>query len=254
MDFFSYPKRLEKVQFLKRYKRFLVDVLTCDNITETVHCANSGSMRSCLEENCDAYLLESDNPKRKLKKSLELMNLKDGLACLNTQRANDFVASLLKKIIENREDSGKFSVLKDLKKYIKVLREAVFSKQTRFDFCLLDKDHKKCWIEVKSVSLRLDNKTIAFPDAVTLRGQKHLLELMDAVSQGEESWLFFVVMRGQGVDAKELAESFRPAFEIDKEYHRLFQKALKSGVKMAIIVPRIEPEGFGLRFMKRIEE
>ena len=252
MILFRYPKKLEKVRFVKRYKRFLVDVVTENEVTETVHCANSGSMKSCLDENCDAYLLESDNPKRKLKKTLELMNLKDGLACLNTQRANDFVGALLRRLVDKKDDSHELGALKELSSYSQFKREAVFSKTTRFDFCLLGHDKKHCWIEVKSVSLRLDSKTIAFPDAVTVRGQKHLSDLMDAVNRGDEAWLFFVVMRGERVPSKDLAESFRPAYEIDKEYSNLFQKALTLGVKMALIVPDIGLEGFGLRFIKRL--
>ncbi len=191
-----YPHPLKKCKFVKRYKRFLVDVLLDDGSVETVHCANSGSMKSCLIENTDAYILNSFNSERKLPYSLELFNLEDGLACLNTSRANSFVEKILQEVFSKKiKKSFDFSY-EEFLKYNIINREVKFNEHTRFDFCLSSTHFlKKCWIEVKTVSLMLDSNTYAFPDAVTQRGQKHLKELMYAKENGDDAWLFFVLMR-----------------------------------------------------------
>lgn len=251
MLIYKYEIPLEKGKFLKRYKRFFVDILTENNEIITVHCANSGSMKSCLVEQSNAYVLNSNNPERKLQYSLELLKLEDGLACLNTSRANHFVNALFTKVINKIEDKNiiaanfpynSFSKWKEFKK------EAKFSKETRFDFCLSTNNlTNKCWVEVKSVSLKLDNETWAFPDAVTERGQKHLIELMHAVKQGDEAWLFFVLMRGSEIDPDKLRQGFRPAKEIDQKYAQLLQEAKNTGVKIALLIPGISLSGFSLR-------
>jgi len=233
-----YPHTLRKCKFVKRYKRFFVDVLLENGSIEAVHCANSGSMKSCLAEGVDAYTLDSFNEERKLRHSLELLNLEDGLACLNTARANNFTEKYLQSIV------GK----EHFQKYDTVNHEVKFSEHTRFDFCLTSSHtQKKCWIEVKSVSLRLENGVTAFPDAVTERGQKHLNELMQAKKNGDEAWLFFVIMRGSNVDEKKLADNFRACHEIDPKYAQLLDEAKKQGVKVGILVPKITVQGFGLR-------
>jgi sugar fermentation stimulation protein A len=126
-------------------------------------------------------------------------------------------------------------------------REAVFTKETRFDFCLFSKKHvKKCWIEVKSVSLKINN-TWAFPDAVTERGQKHIIDLIKAKKNGDDAWLFFVMMRGNDVDEIVLKNNFRTANEIDPLYSNLLKEAIICGVKVALVVPKISVQGFMLR-------
>lgn len=247
----EYDFPLEKGKFLKRYKRFFADIIIADNEIITVHCANSGSMKSCLEENTDAYILDSKNAQRKLKYSLELLDLEDGLACLNTARANSFINSLLAETISKKqrdefiEAEFPYELFLDWDNFKK---EVKFTKETRFDFCLFsEKFSKKCWIEVKSVSLKLDQKTWAFPDAVTERGQKHLVELMSAVKQGDEAWLFFVLMRGSKIQPEILRNGFRAAEEIDLKYAQLLREAQNAGVKIALIIPSLSIQGFGLR-------
>lgn len=251
MILLPFPRPLRKCKFMKRYKRFFVDVLLENETVEAVHCANSGSMKSCLVEGVNAYTLDSLNEERKLRHSLELLELEDGLACLNTSRANAFTQKLLQETIGKQKQSYFLTAnfpYDQFKKFDEVNREVKFSEHTRFDFCLSSKDNKKkCWIEVKSVSLRLNESTYAFPDAVTERGQKHLVELMHAKNQGHDAWLFFVIMRGSLVNENILAQSFRACHEIDPKYAKLLEQAKKEGVKIAIIVPEISLNGFGLR-------
>lgn len=248
----EYPRPLRKTIFLKRYKRFFVDV-EFNSLVETVHCANSGSMRSCLVDGAEAYTLDSLSETRKLRHSLELLRLDDGLACLNTGRANEFVESMLVRSIGQKKDPSfveagfPYALFEG---FDHVKREAKFNAQTRFDFCLSSsKSEQKFWIEVKSVSLRLDAQTWAFPDAVTERGQKHLNELMLAQQQGDKAALFFVLMRGNDVNPNVLANGFRAAHEIDPRYAQLLEQAKAQGVCVYLVIPHITTHGFSLRKM-----
>ncbi|APJ04871.1 DNA/RNA nuclease SfsA [Silvanigrella aquatica] len=247
----KYNIELLKSYFIKRYKRFFVDVkIQSENIL-TVHCANSGSMKSCILPDAPAYILDSQNPERKLRFSLELLELEDGLACLNTSRANQFIEQLFLQTIGKKESEFFINAefpYQQFSPWNFIKREAVFTKETRFDFCLSAIDNnKKCWVEVKSVSMKINHNTWAFPDAVTERGQKHLIELINAKNKGDDAWLFFVLMRGSEVSEKLLKDSFRIANEIDAEYHALFERAKKEGVRIALIIPSITLQGFSLR-------
>ena len=257
---------LETAAFVRRYKRFFVDVLRITGEELTVHCANSGSMKSCLLENAPAFVQDSGNSARKLRYSLELLQLEDGLACLNTLRANQLVKAFLCRYLleKNTEElnhplfAGQDQFFKDFPNVSRVNSEVKFSQHTRFDFCLLqnilpnadvDADvdapiQNKIWIEVKSVSLRLSSQVIAFPDAVTERGQRHLVDLAEASTARHASFsnagreglhnsdahvpafLFFVVMRGADLKAEEIAKQFRVAHEIDPLYAKLLNQAL----------------------------
>lgn len=251
MNLLKYDIMLDECNFVKRYKRFFVDVKTKENDILTVHCANSGSMKSCLIDGAQAYILDSKNPSRKLRFSLELLKLEDGLACLNTSRANQFIEKLLFNTIGQKEQNNFVEALFPYEKFQfwnQFKREAVFTKETRFDFCLSSSTSaKKCWIEVKSVSLKLENNVWAFPDAVTERGQKHLKELIHAKKSGDESWLFFVLMRGNNISEEILKNGFRAAHEIDPTYSLLLEEAKKEGVNIALVIPSISTEGFSLR-------
>jgi sugar fermentation stimulation protein A len=243
---FSYPHALRKALFVKRYKRFFVDVLLPNGQEEAVHCPNSGSMKSCLEPNVTAYTLDSFNETRKLRHTLELLELSDGFACLNTGRANEVMEKALRAHVEQGQNEYFPQPL--FSQFDRVSREVKFSEHTRFDFCLNSSNStKKAWIEIKSVSLRLDSGVLSFPDAVTTRGQKHLAELMSAVEQGDEAYLVFVLMRGGNVEARQLASSFRPCHEIDPEYAKMLKNAITCGVKVLIFVPEITIQGFGFR-------
>lgn len=244
----KYNTELNKCNFVKRYKRFFVDVKTQDKNILTVHCANSGSMKSCLIEDAPAYILDSMNPQRKLRYSLELLRLEDGLACLNTARANQFVEQLLSKTIAQERLEFFLEANFPYENFFQwelFKREAVFTKETRFDFCLRSlSQSKKCWIEVKSVSMKMSENIWAFPDAVTERGQKHLIELINAKKSGDDAWLFFVLMRGNDIPEEQLRDGFRVAYEIDPEYSALLETAKTAGVNVALLIPKISVEGF----------
>ena len=206
----EFTKSLIKGKLIKRYKRFFVDVKLNKEIV-TAHCPNTGSMKGLLDDVNDAYLLKNNDPKRKLKYSLEIVKAKNNLVGVNTHMANKIVShGLTNNLIEELKDSDKIKA------------EVFFNKETRFDF-LIEKKKQKSFIEVKNVTLFRDNKTAEFPDAVTSRGSKHLLTLIDAIKKGYKTYLLFLVQI-------ENMEYFKIAKDIDNEYYKNYLKAKKAGV------------------------
>ena len=203
-------KSLIKGKFIKRYKRFFVDVLINKKIV-TAHCANTGSMKGLLDEGNEVYLLQNNDPKRKLKYSLEIIKSRKNLIGVNTHFANKIVHHAL----EN-------NLIKELKNNTKIRPEVFFNKETRFDF-LVEKNEKKNFVEVKNVTLFRDGETAEFPDAVTSRGSKHLLTLIDAIKKGYKSYLIFLVQIQN-------MKYFKIARDIDNEYYKNYLIAKKAGV------------------------
>ena len=206
----EFTKSLIKGKLIKRYKRFFVDVKINKEIV-TAHCPNTGSMKGLLEEGNDVYLLKNNDPKRKLKYGLEIIKAQKNLVGVNTHMANKIVNhGLLNNLI------------KELKNSNEIKTEVFFNKETRFDF-LIEKNGKKSFIEVKNVTLFRDKKTAEFPDAITSRGSKHLLTLIDAIKKCYKSYLIFLVQIQN-------MENFKIAKDIDEEYYKNFLDAKKAGV------------------------
>ena len=206
----EFTNSLLKGKLIKRYKRFFVDVKLNKEIV-TAHCPNTGSMKGLLDEGNDVYVLKNDNPKRKLKYSLEIIKAHKNLVGVNTHMANKIVNHGLKN-----------NLIKELKNNEKIKAEVFFNKETRFDF-LIEKKKQKSFIEVKNVTLFRNEKIAEFPDAVTSRGSKHLLTLIDAIKKGYKTYLIFLVQIQN-------MEYFRIAKDIDSEYYDNYLKAKKAGV------------------------
>ena len=206
----EFTKSLLKGKLIKRYKRFFTDVKLRNKIV-TAHCPNTGSMKGLLDKGNDVYLLQNNDPKRKLKFGLEIIKTKKNLVGVNTHMANRIVQHGL----EN-------NLIKELKDNDFIKPEVFFNKETRFDF-LIEKNNKKSFVEVKNVTLFRDKKTAEFPDAITSRGSKHLLALIDAIKKGYKSYLLFLVQI-QNMDY------FKIARDIDKEYYKNYLIAKKAGV------------------------
>ncbi len=206
----EFTKSLLKGKLIKRYKRFFVDVKLNKEIV-TAHCPNTGSMKGLLNEGNDVYLLKNDDPKRKLKYGLEMIKAHKNLVGVNTHMANKIVNHGLKK-----------NLIKELKDNDKIKAEVYFNKETRFDF-LLEKKEQKSFVEVKNVTLFREKKTAEFPDAITSRGSKHLLTLIDAIKKGYKTYLIFLVQIQN-------MECFKIAKDIDNEYYKNYLKAKKAGV------------------------
>ena len=206
----EFTKSLIKGNLIKRYKRFFVDVKINKEIV-TAHCPNTGSMKGLLDEGNEVYLLKNNNPKRKLKYGLEIIKAKNNLVGVNTHLANKIVNHGLSN-----------NLINELKNSDSIKQEVFFNKETRFDF-LLQKNKKKIFVEVKNVTLFRDKKTAEFPDAITTRGSKHLLELINAIKKGYKTYLIFLVQIHN-------MEAFKIAKDIDIEYNKNYLIAKKAGV------------------------
>ena len=206
----KFTKSLIKGKLIKRYKRFFADVKINNQIV-TAHCPNTGSMKGLLKEGNEVYLLKNNDPKRKLKYGLEIIRANRKLVGVNTHLANKIVNHGLSN-----------NLVAELKNNEKIKPEVFFNKDTRFDF-LIDKNNQKIFVEVKNVTLFRDEKTAEFPDAVTSRGSKHLLALIEAIKKGYKSYLLFLVQIQN-------MEKFKIARDIDNEYYRNYIIAKKAGV------------------------
>jgi len=206
----EFTKSLIKGKLMKRYKRFFVDV-QLDNEIVTAHCPNTGSMKGLLDEGNDVYILPNNNPKRKLKYGLEIIKTRKNLVGVNTHMAN----RIAQHGLEN-------NLIKELKDNELIKPEVFFDKKTRFDF-LLEKKKQKIFVEVKNVTLFRDKDTAEFPDAVTSRGSKHLLTLIDAIKKGYKTYLLFLVQIQN-------MKYFKIAKDIDIEYYKNYLLAKKAGV------------------------
>ena len=206
----QFTNSLIKGKLIKRYKRFFVDVKLKNEIV-TAHCPNTGSMKGLLDEGNEVYLLKNSNPKRKLKYGLEIIRAKKNLVGVNTHMANKIVSHGLSN-----------NLIKELENNDSIKPEVFFNKETRFDF-LIAKNSQKSFVEVKNVTLFRDEKTAEFPDAITTRGSKHLITLIDAIKKGYKAYLIFLVQIQN-------MEKFKIAKDIDSEYYKNYLAAKKAGV------------------------
>ncbi|MEE2961280.1 MAG: DNA/RNA nuclease SfsA [Myxococcota bacterium] len=215
---------------LKRYKRFLADIRLDSGEEITAHCANSGAMTSCVEPGAKVWVSDSNNPKRKLRYTWELIRMTDSWVGVNTANPN--------RLVTTWTEMGAFS---EFESYSKVRREVKYGEgnRSRIDILLSEgKGVADCYVEIKNATLRVDD-AVAFPDAVTTRGQKHIRDLVSVVEDGHRGVLFFFVGRTD-------CSYFRPADEVDKEYGRLLREAVDVGVEVIVQEVDCLPEGFSL--------
>ena len=215
-------EKLIKGKLVKRYKRFLADIILEDGEEITAHVPNSGAMTSCIEPNCDVWVTFHDNPKRKLKYTLELTKIDENLICTNTGVANKISI----EAIQNKS-------IKELQGYTSLRPEQKYGQNSRIDI-LLENENQKCYVEVKSVSLKIDDY-LAFPDSVTSRGTKHLNELCDMVKDGHRAVMLYIIQRTDNLP-------FRLACEIDKKYCEAFKEVTQKGVEVLVYQSHITLE------------
>ena len=206
----EFTKNLIKGKLVKRYKRFFADVKVNKEVV-TAHCPNTGSMMGLLDQGNDVFISRNNDPKRKLKYTLEIIKVKENLIGVNTHFANKIAHHGLSN-----------NLIKEVSDNDSIKPEVFFNKETRFDF-LVEKNKQKIFVEVKNVTLFRDQKIAEFPDSVTSRGSKHLKTLITAIKMGYRSYLLFLVQI-QGV------ENFKIAKDIDKEYYENYLLAKKAGV------------------------
>ena len=211
----NFKSKLISGEFIKRYKRFFVDVKIDKNIV-TAHCPNTGSMMGLLNKGNRVWLSKSDDKKRKLKYTLEIIEEKSKKIGVNTHFTNKIVLDAL----NNR-------LIKDFKNLDNLQQEVKFGENTRFDF-LVSNNKKKLFIEVKNVTLSRTAGLAEFPDAVTSRGLKHIRELLNAKKKGYEIYLLFVIQRDD-------CEKFQIAKDIDPNYYELLVKAVKKKTTFTLL-------------------
>ncbi|MGA4637491.1 DNA/RNA nuclease SfsA [Pseudomonas solani] len=222
---------LEQGRLLRRYKRFLADIETLDGELLTIHCPNTGSMLNCMSEGCRVWFSRSNDPKRKLPGTWEITETPQGrLACVNTARANALV-----------EEALRADLIPELAGFTALKREVAYGvENSRADF-RLDYPTGEVFVEVKSVTLGFDGTAVAaFPDAVTLRGSKHLRELAALARQGMRAVQFYCVNLS-GIEVVRAAE------EIDPAYAAALADAKAAGVEVLAYGAEVSPEGLVLQ-------
>ena len=212
--------------FEKRYKRFFVDIKINNKII-TAHCPNTGSMFGLLKKGNKVWISKSNNPKRKLKYTLEIIEDSESKVGVNTLSANKIVLYALQK-----------NLIKEFNNIKEIKPEMKFGKQTRFDFLIINgKD--KVFIEVKNVTLSRKKGLAEFPDAVTSRGLKHINELSKA---GKKNYKIFILFLVQRDDCKR----FAIAKDIDPNYEKSLKKAVKNNLKILCYDCKFSQEGIKL--------
>tara|TARA_E500000178_G_scaffold329587_1_gene360659 strand:- start:1285 stop:1986 length:702 start_codon:yes stop_codon:yes gene_type:complete len=203
----NFKETLISGELIKRYKRFFADVKIGKNII-TAHCPNTGSMMGLLKKGNIVWISKSNDPKRKLKYTLQIIEDQNSKVGINTHLTNKIVLDALK----NKK-------IKKFENFNKIQREFKFGKNSRFDFVLEEKG-KKVLIEVKNVTLSRKKGIAEFPDSITSRGLKHLKELLKAKKKGYEIYMLYVIQR-------EDCNKFELANDIDPDYCKFLEKAIK---------------------------
>jgi len=210
----QFPTPLQTGRLVKRYKRFLADIVLDTGEAITAHCANPGSMMGVAPEGAKVWVSKSASKTRKLPYSWELVELEDTLVAINTSNPNKIAA----EAVEN-------SMIPELSGYDSLRREVKYGENSRIDL-LLDGGRRQqpCYVEIKNVHLRREPKLAEFPDSVTARGAKHLAELSTVAGNGDRAVMLFVVQR---MDCLE----FSPAADIDPKYDEALRSAVDAGVE-----------------------
>ena len=219
------PEHLLAGTLIRRYQRFLADVALESGETVTAHCPNSGSMTGCAVPGSPVILSRSDRPKRNYPYTWELVQVGDCWIGINT--------GITPTLVREGIRSGTVAEFQGYG----TIRPEVRRGDSRLDL-LLTGERGRCWVEVKNVTLAEDGLAL-FPDAVTVRGQKHLTELMNVVLSGERGVIFFVVQRGD-------CTAMAPANRIDPRYGALLREAVAAGVEAMAYRAEVSPAGVAL--------
>lgn len=216
---------LQSATLIKRYKRFLADVVTPEGQELTLHCPNTGTMTGCAAPGDTVWYSTSDNPKRKYAHTWELTQTQQGaIICVNTLRANILAKEAI--LAGDIPELSGYNILKSEVKY--------GEENSRIDIMLQAEARQNCYIEVKSVTLA-DKESGYFPDAVTERGQKHLRELMSVAAAGDRAVILFAVLHSA-------IDRFSPAHHIDARYAQLLIEAQTKGVEILVYKAELSTE------------
>jgi len=219
----QFSSTLTEGVLIKRYKRFLADIRLADGNVITAHCPNTGTMLTCSTPGSPVCLSISNNPKRKYVHTLEMVKIGETWVGVNTGRTNKLVAEAI--------TDGKITEFKNVDK---IITEIQTSRHTRLDLMIVQGDCTT-YLEVKNCSLAINGRAM-FPDAVTVRGTKHLHELARLVAEGSKAAIFFLVQRMD-------AECFTPALHIDPTYCKALEQASAAGVGILVYQAEVGPKG-----------
>ena len=222
----NFENKLISGQFVKRYKRFFADVKINGKIV-TAHCPNTGSMLGLLKKGNKVWLTKSNNPNRKLKYTLQIIQDKKSKVGVNTHLTNKIVLHALKN-----------NLIKEFDKKIMIKPETNFGSNTRFDF-FITKDKYKAFIEVKNVTLSRKEGLAEFPDAITSRGLKHIHELLNASKKGYKIFILFLIQRND-------CKFFKIAEDIDPKYSDSLSKAVKKKLNILCYDCKFSSKGIKL--------
>ncbi len=222
----NFENKLISGVFIKRYKRFFVDIKINNQII-TAHCPNTGSMYGLLKKNNKVWVSKSNNPNRKLKYTLEIIEDRNVKVGVNTHLTNKIVFHALKN-----------NLIREFTNSLEIKPETKFGKNTRFDFLIINKDFK-AYIEVKNVTLSRKKEEAEFPDAVTSRGLKHINELINASKKGYKIFILYLVQR-------EDCKYFSIAKDIDADYAKALAKAVKNNLNVLCYDCKFSTKGIKL--------
>lgn len=211
----KFEHKLVRGTLIKRYKRFLADIMLDGGETVTAHCANSGSMMGLKDAGNIVWLSPQTNPKAKLKFKWELVEVDGRLVGINTCHPNRLV-----------QDAINNSTITELEGYQNLRREIKYGQNSRIDIFLSGSslDDADCYVEVKSVTLSRKKGLAEFPDSVTARGTRHLKELTQMVADGHRAMMVYLIQRND-------CTAFQVAADIDPTYAAAFEDALYAGVE-----------------------
>ncbi len=212
--------------FIKRYKRFFVDI-KINNQVITAHCPNTGSMYGLLKKGNKVWVSKSNNPKRKLKFTLEIIEDNKSKVGVNTHSANKIVHQALQE-----------NLIEEFNNILEIKPETKFGTNTRFDFLIINKKNK-AFIEVKNVTLSRQKEIAEFPDSVTIRGLKHLNELIKASKKNYKIFILYLIQRDD-------CKIFKIAKDIDLNYANALDKAVKKNLNILCYDCKFSSKGIKL--------
>ena len=222
----NFENKLISGHFIKRYKRFFVDVKVKDKVI-TAHCPNTGSMYGLLKKGNKVWLTKSNNPNRKLSFTLQIIEVDKSKVGVNTHFTNKIVLHALKN-----------NLIKEFDKKIQIKPETKFGNNTRLDF-LITKNKFKAFIEVKNVTLSRNKGSAEFPDAITTRGLKHINELIKASKKGYKIFILYLIQRDD-------CNYFKIAKDIDQEYSNSLSAAIKKRLNVLCYDCKFSSKGIKL--------
>jgi len=224
----QFDTQLIEGRLIKRYKRFMADIRLSDGSGTIAHCPNSGSMKTCKTPGWKVMLSDSNNPNRKLRYTWEMINNGKCWIGIDTHLANKIAKEAIEK-----------GWIPEIAGYDSLKTEVKYGQNSRIDILLSD-GNKKCYVEVKNVTLVEEDGYYKFPDAVTERGLKHLNELKSMVDQGHRAVMLYVIQRSDGT-------IFKPADKIDPKYGNGLREAQANGVEILTYRADVTPKKIELK-------